>query len=37
MTYGSTDDFGFNVVTDRVNIHDLQAPSCIVWALTMSN
>lgn len=25
MTYGSTDDFGFNVVTDRVHIHDLQA------------
>ena len=25
MTHGSTDDFGFNVVTDRVHIHDLQA------------
>lgn len=25
MTFGSTDDFGFNVVTDRVHIHDLQA------------
>ena len=25
MAFGSTDDFGFNVVTDRVHIHDLQA------------
>jgi arylsulfatase A-like enzyme len=25
MTYGQTDDFGFNVVQDPVHIHDLQA------------
>ncbi len=25
MVYGSTDEFGFNVITDRVHIHDLQA------------
>ena len=25
MTYGSTDDFGFNVAEQPVHIHDLQA------------
>ena len=25
MTYGSTDDFGFNVAEDPVHVHDLQA------------
>ena len=25
MTYGSTDDFGFKAIEDRVHIHDLHA------------
>jgi hypothetical protein len=25
MSHGSTDDFGYNVATDGVHVHDLQA------------
>ena len=25
ISYGETDDFGYNVVTDPVHVHDLQA------------
>ena len=28
MTYGETDDFGYNVVENPVHVHDLHATFC---------